>query len=241
MKKLLILGVLGVAVYLVAFRPRCGRAGALECPVAELEEGVGVTLTRREVCPRSGYLCLGSRNLSVARWPLTTGALRVRVTAPPFADPATGEAIRALVIEGIQAWDGYPFPVIVDARPIPLRIPDIDVVWTEGLYNARQLGLSTNSWQQDGKGLKFRSHGLAVVVPPEASQGGPDLSAALRAQLKATAMHEMGHALGLLHSDQRADIMFPELRLEVLSPRLSARDVRTVEALYSLPNGAVIQ
>ena len=57
------------------------------------------------------------------------------------------------------------------------------------------------------------------------------------ALVELVAAHEMGHALGLPHSDDPRDVMFPENT----ATRLTVRDFRTVEALYRLPNGAVIQ
>jgi predicted Zn-dependent protease len=56
-------------------------------------------------------------------------------------------------------------------------------------------------------------------------------------QVELVASHEMGHALGLPHSDDPRDIMFPENT----ALRLSTEDFRTLQALYALPNGAVIR
>jgi predicted Zn-dependent protease len=60
-------------------------------------------------------------------------------------------------------------------------------------------------------------------------------------RVRAVASHEMGHALGLLHSDSESDIMFPVLARDASRLRVSARDLRTVDTLYALPNGAVLQ
>ena len=49
------------------------------------------------------------------------------------------------------------------------------------------------------------------------------------------AVHEMGHALGLPHSGDTADVMFPATR----TGSLSERDRRTVGVLYRLPPGPV--
>jgi hypothetical protein len=235
MKKWIVVALLVGAGYFAFSRPRCGRPDTLECPAADLEEGVGLQLSAAEECPSAGYLCDETRSFQLARFPLDKGYLRVRVALPDFLDKQTAREVRAAVIEGIKAWDGHPFPLVVDVSAIPLRIPDVEVVWTEGLYNAA-LGLSTYSTQEDGKRLKYRSDGIAVVVPAEFTLGPRFL-----ARMEQTGMHEMGHALGLKHSDGVADIMYPRLREDMLSPRLSSRDLHTVEALYSIPNGARIQ
>lgn len=241
MKKFGVLVVVAVAMAYVALRGGCGGTNAVACPAPELEAGWGETLKAAEVCPRSGYLCVGRRSMQIARWPLTGGTIRVRVRPPRFGDDETNRVLTALVTEGIRAWDGHPFPVIVDDGLFTLRIPDIDVVWSQGLYNAA-LGLSTTSWRKRGDGLKFSSQGLAVVVPPiPPHERGDAMGAELRTRILAAAIHEMGHALGLGHSDSREDIMFPQLRPEVTRPRPSSRDLRTIEALYALPNGAMVR
>lgn len=262
MKKLLFLGAIAFGAYWFVMRPGCGTGGAIACPEAALEEGVGETLQAAEVCLGAGYLCAGRSAFQVARWPLDQGRLRVRVRLPDFVDEASAGELRQAAIDGIMEWDGHPFPIVIDAGEFTLRFWDIGVVWSQGMYNDAG-GLARIAVRPEGKRIAFAVDGLSVVVPRvaagaervltdssdpdavmeqlKAMASGQEMGPAMLAQIKATAMHEMGHALGLMHSDSQGDIMFPRFERGVTQVRASARDLRTVDALYALPNGAMVE
>lgn len=238
MKTLIFLvAVGGIAVYWFVFRPVCGTSGALACPARELEEGVGVSLTRREVCPGAGYLCTGRGAFQVVRWPLDKGKIRVRMRLPEFVDEKTALQLREAAIEGIMEWDGHPFPIVIDTSQFTVHLWDIGVIWSQGLYSDNA-GQATGGGRPDGKRIIYNVEGLAIVVPPIARG---EMDSALLTQIKAIAMHEMGHTLGLAHSDSQEDIMYPRYERGVTRARASARDLATVDALYALPNGATVE
>ena len=225
----------GIAVYWFFFRPVCGTSGALACPARELEEGVGVSLARREVCPGAGYLCTGRGAFQVFRWPLDKGRIRVRMRLPEFVGEKAALQLREAAIEGIMEWDGHPFPIVIDTSQFTVHLWDIGVIWSQGLYSDNA-GQATGGGGVDGKRVVYSVEGLAIVVPP-----GQEMGSALLTQIKAIAMHEMGHTLGLGHSDSPEDIMYPRYERGVTRARASARDLATVDALYALPNGATVE
>ena len=190
-------------------------------------------LTSTEACGSAGYLCVPLEHydvIQVQRWPEDTERLIVHV--PPH--PVTGSErvareLRDAAIRGIRAWDGHPFPIVIDRTGD--QDADFSVRWTFHLSGANTDPRRHRLRKE--RGLRFDYMEVAYM------HTGPDGRERMRTpeQLEAGAVREMGHALGLAWSDRVSDVMHPDNT----SARISTRDHQTLAALYALPNGTFIR
>lgn len=204
---------------------------------SRVEPGAGVTdgglgpstVPAGSFCTDAGYLCAAladANSVTVRRWVGHEGTVIVHVPLPPGEEPTTARALQRAAASGVRAWNNQPFPILVDVRGD--RNPHFSVDWSTGLSGS-QLGLARTSWSQGG-GLRVDAVSLGTRQPFDPSR-------VLDAQqVRLTAAHEMGHALGLPHSDQPRDVMYPTNT----ATSMSARDYRSIEVLYATPNGTVI-
>ena len=184
------------------------------------------------VCRNAGYLCYGLSQRPdnrVMRWGDGTGEIRVRITSPDFEDSGEARALQRAAEQGVLTWQGTPFPIRI------LRggqgDVDFEIRWARSL-GGNQLGQTSTEWFREGDVSGMRVTGLALVTRSPFNQNFL-LEAA---QVRLTAAHEMGHALGLPHSDDPRDVMYPTNG----AARISSSDFATMNALYRLPNGARI-
>jgi len=166
---------------------------------------------------------LADRDSTFERWPD-----RVSKPLKIWIDSST-------TIGGAQA--GFPAAVRAafrdwSATGIPLRFmyvssardADIRVRWTDRLN--KKTGSTT--WRTDRTGWMLAGD---ITLATHISDGQ-----ALDARgMRAIALHETGHALGLSHSGEATDIMAALVRVD----GLSAPDRNTIKLLYSYPAGPV--
>ena len=118
------------------------------------------------------------------------------------------------------------------AAGIPLRLvyvnaereANIRVRWTDRL--SKKTGSTT--WRTDRFGNLISGD---ITLATHISDGFPLDERGMRA----IALHEVGHALGLSHSGDPRDVMAPLVRVDTLS----TSDRGTIKLLYSLPAGHV--
>lgn len=186
-------------------------------------------------CARAAYLCAGllERGQSVvARWEDGITVLRVLVLPPAHEETGPARRLQEAAVRGVRAWHGQPFPLRVttvrgDAEP------HVTVAWNPRLEGT-ELGHVRTRWRTD-EGASNGQANFSVEAFVLATRHPMRPDAVLEAgEVELAAAHEMGHALGLPHSPDSTDLMYPTNTAR----RLSVDDFRAVEALYRMPPGA---
>ncbi len=185
--------------------------------------------TAADACRNVGYLCSDlerSERIQLHRWKDFAGPIVVHVPRPDFESTADATRLQQAAAMGLRAWNGQPYEISADLRGD--RNPHFAVRWTQSL-TGNQIGVARTRWSA--------ATGLQVVVIELTTRSPFDPSRLVDpAQVRLTAAHEMGHALGLPHSNAPRDVMYPTNT----ATAMSAQDYRTMESLYALPDGTEI-
>jgi hypothetical protein len=175
---------------------------------------------------RAVYLdsLLADTDSVLRRWPERPGA-PVRIAVVQDSVSARVADAAALVQQAFAAWQAHTAGVTFQFADT--SDAEILVRWEDQLDP--EVARSGETW------VNTRSDGGILRADITIARRDPrgrllDREATLRILL-----HEAGHAIGLGHSDNPQDAMFPTPQ----TARLSDRDRRTVELIYGLPPGSV--
>lgn len=182
---------------------------------------------RQQLSREAGATYLDSLIVStdsmVRRWPDRDGVpLRVSMIegGPVGYRPQMAHFVR----DALDQWEtlgiGVRFSLVSDTTDA-----DILVRWIDR-FDFDRAGQTDLTWDQAGR---VRKAAITLALRTNSGVKLPD------AALLTVALHETGHALGLPHSADSNDVMFPAAR----TGSLSERDRRTAQVLYRLPTGPV--
>lgn len=165
---------------------------------------------------------------TLARWPdRMHDALRVWIQ--PDASFADWNPAYAVVAErAFEEWQLAGFPIRFDRVRDSIGA-DIKIVFVHQMppeEPVRRIGLARRVRDQVGW-IRYAE----VVVATHDSRG----DALPPETIHGAARHEVGHVLGLGHSPNPADVMYPESRSTVIS----GADRATLHLIYTLPPGPV--
>jgi hypothetical protein len=159
----------------------------------------------------------------VRRWPDRWGKpIRLHIVeggAPGYLPRMAGFA-RDAFDRWEQTGVGIRFQVVSDSADA-----DVMIRWIDH-FDFDRAGQTDLTWDQWGR---VRRASISLALRTHTGTVLPD------AALLSVAVHEAGHALGLPHSSDTNDVMFPATR----TGTLTERDRRTIEVLYRLPPGPV--
>lgn len=215
-----------------------GTPGEPKAPVATLlssgsvaapftDEGGRAAVRQRLRSGESGtYISeiLGERDSSLARWPDRHGR-PLAVWIQPISSvhdwsPGYVDSVRSAFAD----WDTLAIPVHFAFVNDSARA-DVHVTWidhfSEPISGRTKWARDDNWWITDADIQLAVHHNRGEVLDQDA--------------MKAMALHEIGHLLGLDHTRDATSIMAAKVRVRELSPA----DRATIRLLYSLPPGAV--
>ncbi len=218
----------GIIAHARATTPRCGPS----MPALALIPALVLLVARSDanaqnpssgpgvVPPKAAYIgnTSDANEDALPRWhvePASDRTLWIHMAPPPENRPSFWVEIE----RAIDAWNdvpGLPLDFRSTANP---RAADVRFRWTRR-FSANQAG--TTDWKTDGEGWLASA---VVTLAVEHADGTPMSDEFLLL----VALHELGHVVGLPHSENPADVMHPGNR----SRRLSERDVRSAQRLYT--------
>jgi hypothetical protein len=167
---------------------------------------------------------LAERDSALARWPDLQG-----VPLTIWIEPMSGVSdwrpeYVTRVRDAFLAWDALHLPVrfafTADSATADVHVSFVDH-FDEPISGRTKWARDDDWWIIDADIVLAVHHRSGTSLDEEA--------------MKAMALHEVGHLLGLDHTEDATSIMAPRVRVR----SLSAADRATVRLLYTLPPGGI--
>jgi hypothetical protein len=167
---------------------------------------------------------LVERDSALTRWP-DRRVKPLRVWVQPRSKAADFDTAYVPIVRdafGIWSATGIPvrFTYVLDSARA-----DVHVTWIDR-FNESISGKTL--WAHDDDGWIVEAN---IVLALHHRSGEPLDSAAVRA----ISLHEVGHLIGLDHTNDTLAIMTPKVRVK----QLATQDVATARLLYSVPPGSL--
>jgi hypothetical protein len=163
---------------------------------------------------------------TLVRWADRGGApLRVAFVADTSLQ-GWGPAILDAARGGLGPWNGNSANLRFAEVTDPLEA-DIVVSFVSVVSDSGAMGVT-----QTRSAMSGATERVEIQLALRQTESGPLIAPAL---LRRAATHEFGHAIGLPHSGNRDDLMYPTTT--VASP--SRRDQATLQLLYAVPPGSL--
>jgi Matrixin len=198
------------------------RSSREPAPVRDLSE-IRRRLVENQVGTYIGDI-LAERDSNIARWPdRTSRPLRVWIqSADKLTDwnPAYVNQVRDAFVTWVTSGAPVPFTFVTDSNQ-----GDVHVTWVD--HFDEQISGKT-MWARDDNWWIVDAN---IAIALHHNHGDPLDASAVRA----IALHEVGHLLGLDHCTDTTNIMTPRVRVR----DLSSADIATMRLIYELPPGSV--
>ena len=163
------------------------------------------------------------RDSSLARWRAREEPVTVWVQSRPDLKD-WNDAYITSVSDAFMAWDAVKLPVrfrmVQDSTDAEIHVTWLDK-FNEPISGRTRWSRDDNWWIVNASIMLAIHH-----------QQGDRLD---KSAMKAMALHEVGHLLGLDHTTNSGSIMAPRVRIRDLAPV----DIATVRVLYTVPAGSL--